>query len=170
MVHPRSLRLCHDSVKTWSCAPGVPPNKHNLLCSVRRLPSHLFLSCSVSQSLSVLNGAMLSPLKLSSFPSHLRWLVIVPLPASHHSAPSFFPSASSPLNFIKFRQKGIYGPTKVIPPLMEWTSSAIDSLKPCRIFLACAQFLLSVSSLFLNFLFPFLFVFMPCLINHIPYL
>jgi len=34
--------------------------------------------------------------------------------------PSLFPPSSSPLNFITFRQKGIYCPTKVIAPLMEW--------------------------------------------------
>lgn len=61
--------------------------------------------------------------------------------------PSLFPSSSSPLNFITFGQKGIYSPTKVIAPLMEWASYTIDSLKPCRIFLARMQCFLFTSSL-----------------------
>lgn len=59
--------------------------------------------------------------------------------------PSLCPSSSSPLNFITFGQKGIYSPTKVIAPLMEWASYAIDSLKPCRIFLARKQCFFSLS-------------------------
>lgn len=61
--------------------------------------------------------------------------------------PSLFPSSSSPLNFITFVQKGIYCPTKVIAPLMEWASYATDSLKPCRIFLAHIKCLLLKSRL-----------------------
>lgn len=67
--------------------------------------------------------------------------------------PSLFPSSSSPLNFITFGQKGIYSPTKVIAPLMEWACCTIDSLKPCRIFFAHTQCFLFKSSLFFLSLF-----------------
>lgn len=81
-----------------------------------------------------------------------------PSVASHRPPPCcpllcLFPSSSSPLNFITFGQKGIYSPTKVIAPLMEWACCTIDSLKPCRIFFAHTQCFLFKSSLFFLSLF-----------------
>lgn len=59
------------------------------------------------------------------------------LPVGHYSTSHLSSSSSSsPLNFITFRQKGIYGPAKVVASLMEWASCVKDSLKSCRIFFA----------------------------------
>lgn len=72
-------------------------------------------------------------------PHLLQVTFIASLPVGHYfsSLPSSYSSSSSsPLNFITFGQKGIYGPTKVIASLMEWASCVKDSLKSCRIFFA----------------------------------
>lgn len=67
-----------------------------------------------------MNGAIsFSPLFL--FNSHLLDVTfIASLPVGHYStSPPRSSSSSSPLNFITFGQKGIYGPTKVVAALME---------------------------------------------------
>lgn len=80
--------------------------------------------------------------KSPSVVSHrpLRYpLLCHPPPLSSHSSSSASTSAFHPLNFITFRQKGIYIATKVIAALMEWASCAIDSFKLFWLFSAHMQ-------------------------------
>lgn len=66
-------------------------------------------------------------------------ITLPPSPLSSHSHSSASTSAFHPLNFITFRQKGIYSATKVIAALMEWASCAIDSFKLFWLFSAHMQ-------------------------------